>query len=158
MYLLLLSASMGSEFMDETQTIPAGNWSYFEIPLHPQAARIIASYEVVEGPKKVRLALMLREDLERIGEDLPGSIAVTHEGRAGAVADTIRRSGDFALVLDNRGKQASKVRLRVWLDRKGPEEKRVPRQRQVTVVALSLMVFFGILGFSSRKLLQGMRG
>ena len=55
--------------------LATGNLS--EVRLRQEPARISASYEVLEGSTKVRPALMLREDLERMSDDLPGSIAVT---------------------------------------------------------------------------------
>lgn len=115
--MLLLAASPRSEVVDEVHQIPAGDWKFKEIHLRQEPARISASYEVLEGSTKVRLALMPHEDLERMSEDLPGSIAITGEGRSGSFVDRIRRRGDYVVVLDNEGgKQAATVHLRVWLD------------------------------------------
>jgi len=155
-WMVLLAASPRSEVVDEVHQIPAGDWKFKEIHLRQEPARISASYEVLEGSTKVRLALMPREDLERMSEDLPGSIAATGQGRSGFFADRIRRRGDYVVVLDNQdGKQASTVHLRVWLDfapGRGTEAKSLSPQRQLTVVAISLAVFFGIVTFSARRL------
>ena len=156
--IVLLAASATSEWVVETQEIPAGDWVYRDVPLHQQPARISASYEVLEGSTKVRAALMLREDLERLDDDLTGSIAVTQEGRSGYLGDRIRRRGDYAVVLDNRdGKKAATVRLRIWLDTHGPEVGSLTRQRQLIVLALSCVAFLGIVGFSAQRLLKAMR-
>jgi hypothetical protein len=159
--IVLLAASTGSQLMDEVHQIPAGDWKFVEIQLRQQPARISASYEVLSGSGKVRAALMLREDLERMNGDLPGSIVQTEEGRNGFFVDPVRRRGDFVVVLDNQDeKQPATVRLRVGLDfggGPGTEVKQLTPQRRLTVMAISFAMFFGIVGFSARRLLQAMR-
>ena len=159
--IVLLAAPAGNELMDEVHQIPAGDWKYVEVALHQKPARIAASYEVLSGSGKVRMALMLREDLERMSADLPGSILLTPEGRRGFFADGVRRRGDYVVVLDNQdGREAATVRMRVGLDSgagKGAEVGRLTPQRQVTVVAISCVAFLGIVGFSARRLLRAMK-
>jgi hypothetical protein len=159
--IVLLAASAPSVLTNEEQTVPAGDWKYIEVPLHQRAARISASYEVLNGSGRVRMALMLRDDLERMSADLPGSILVTPEGRRGFFADRVRRLGDYVVVLDNQdGRQAARVRLRVGLDFGAGREAEVGRltpRRQLTVVAISCVAFLGIVGFSAQRLLKSMR-
>jgi hypothetical protein len=159
-WMVLLAAS-GRELVDEVHQVPAGDWKFKEIHLRQEPARISASYDVLEGSTKVRLALMLHEDLERMNEELPGSIAATGEGRSGHFADTMRRRGDYVVVLDNQdGKQASTVHLRVWLDfapGHGTEARRLSPRRQLTVVSISSAVFFGIVTFSARRLWRAVK-
>jgi hypothetical protein len=159
--IVLLASAAASDLTDEVHQIPAGDWKYVDVPLHQKAGRISASYEVLSGSGKVRMALMLREDLERMSEDLPGSIMVTPEGRRGFFADRVRRLGDYVVVLDNReGREAASVRLRVGLDFEAGREPGVGRLtplRQLTVVAVSCVAFLGIVGFSAQKLLKAMR-
>jgi len=156
-----LAAPAGSEVMDEVHQIPAGDWKYVEVPLHRKPARISASYEVLSGPGSVRVALMLREDLERMDPDLPGSILATPEGRRGYFTDRVRRMGDYVVVLDNQdGRQAATVRLRVGLDfgaGRGGEVGQLTPRRQLIVVAISCVAFLGIVGFSARRLIQAMK-
>jgi hypothetical protein len=159
--IVLLAASAASELTNEEQVVPAGDWKYIEVPLHHRAARISASYEVLSGSGRVRIALMLRDDLERMSEDLPGSILTTPEGRRGFFADPVRRMGDYVVVLDNQdGRQAARVRLRVTLDfdaGKDSEAGRLTPQRQFTVVAISCVAFLGIVGFSAQRLRKNIR-
>ena len=159
--IVLLAASAATELTNEEQTIPAGDWKYIDVPLHQRAARISASYEVLSGSGKVRMALMLRDDLERMRDDLPGSILVTPEGRHGFFADRVRRLGDYVVVLDNQeGRQSARVRLRVGLDFGGGRDAEVVRltpRRQLTVVAISCAAFLGIVGFSAQRLLKAMK-
>jgi len=151
-------AAPGSELIDEVQTVPAGDWAFRDVQLRKQPARISASFEVLEGSTQVRLALSPREDVDRISEDLSASIAASGEGRAGTIEDSIRRRGDYAVILDNRdGKQAAKVRLRVWLDWNGPDVRSLIPRRRLTVVAISCVAFLGIVGFSAQRLRKAIR-
>jgi hypothetical protein len=159
--IVLVAASAATELTNEVDTVPAGDWKYIEIPLHEKAARIIASYQVLSDTGRVRMALMLHEDLERMSPDLPGSIVATPEGRRGYFADTVRRLGDYVIVLDNQqGRHAARVLLRVGLDFSAGKESEVGRltpRRQLTVVAISCVAFLGIVAFSAQRLRKAMR-
>jgi hypothetical protein len=159
--IVLLAASAATELTNEERIVPAGDWKYIDVPLYQKAARITASYEVLSGSPRVRMALILREDLERMSSDLPGSILVTPEGRRGYFADPVRRLGDYVVVLDNQsGREAARVRLRVGLDFGSAKESDVGRlapRRQFTVVAVSCVAFLGIVGFSAKRLRKAMR-
>jgi hypothetical protein len=159
--IVLLAASARSEFTNREETVPAGDWKYIEVPLHQQAARITASYEVLNGASHVRMALVLHEDLDRMSSDLPGAILATPEGKHGFFADPVRRVGDYVIVLDNQeGKQAATVRLRVDLDFGSgtvSEVGRLTPRRQLTVVAVSCVAFLGIVAFSAQRLRKAMK-
>ena len=80
-------------------------------------------------------------------------------GRSRRLADP----GDYAIVIDNRDNDtaAANVRLTVSLDYgsgSGSGVRRLPAGRQLTVIALSFAVFFGIVGFSARKLWRNANG
>jgi hypothetical protein len=159
--IVLLAAPGASQLMDEVHQIPAGDWKYVDVPLHQRPARIYANFEVLSGSGRVRAALMLREDLERMNGDLPGSILVTPEGRRGYFADRVRRRGDYVVVLDNQeGREPATVRLRVGLDfgaGRWPDVGRLTPRRQLIVVAVSCVAFLGIVGFSAQRLLKAMK-
>lgn len=161
-WMLLLAGVTTAEVADEDCQIPAGEWRYVEVELHQEPARIFASYALRNGPGKVRLALMRREDLDRLRDDEPhGHIAATPTGRSGVIADRYHRRGNFAVVLDNRdGSGMALVHLRVWLEfgtGRGPEITEVPPERQLAVVAISLAVFFGIVTYSGRRLWRAVK-
>lgn len=157
----LLAVSAASELTNEEEIVPAGDWKYIDIPLHQKAARITAGYEVLSGSPRVRMALMLREDLERMSSDLPGSILATPEGRRGYFMDPVRRLGDYVVVLSNQdGRETARVRLRVDLDFSSGKESDIGRlsaRRQLTVVAISCVAFLGIVGFSAQRLRKAMK-
>ena len=69
--------------------------------------------------------------------------------------------GQYAVVIDNRlGGLEAAAHLRVSLDfggRPGPEVTRLSPGRQLTVIAITFAVFFAIVSYSARRLLQGIR-
>jgi hypothetical protein len=160
-FLLLLASAAGNELIDDVHQIPAGDWKYVEISLHRKPALISANYQVLNGSNRVRMALMLHQDLEWMNSDLPGSILTTPEGPRGILIDSVRRLGEYVVVLDNRdGRRSATVRLRVNLDFSGGGESGVGRlspRRQVIVIAVSCVAFLGIVGFSARRLRKAMR-
>jgi len=157
----LLAASAATELTNEIQTVPAGDWKYIDVPLHQKPSRITASYEVLSGSPRVRLALMLHEDLDRMSSDLPGSILVTPEGRHGYFMDPVSRLGDYVVVLSNQdGREAARVRLRVDLESGSGKESDIGQlsaRRQFTVVAVSCVAFLGIVAFSAQRLRKAMK-
>jgi hypothetical protein len=155
----LLAASAATELTNEVEIIPAGDWKFIDVPLHQKAARVTASYEVLSGSSRVRMALMLREDLERMSSDLPGSILATSEGVRGYFTDPVRRVGDYVVVLSNQdGKETARVRLRVDLDfGSAGNIGQLSARRQLTVVAISCVAFLGIVAFSAQRLRKAMK-
>jgi hypothetical protein len=152
-------AAAGSDFIDDIHQVPAGDWKYVEVPLHNRPAHISAAYEVLSGSNRVRMELMLRDDLQFMDSD-PGSILATPEGHRGFFTDPVRREGDYVIVLDNRqGLRSSTVRLHVSLDfnGNGSDVGRLTPRRQLTVITVSCVAFLGIVSFSARRLRKAMR-
>jgi hypothetical protein len=161
--LILLAATTRLELVDEVLRIPAGDWRYVELGLKQQAAFVAADFEAQSGSQPVKLELMRREDLDRLRADRPnGVIAATALAASGRLLYRVRVPGDYVVVIDNRndnGREAV-ARLRVVLDfgaRPGPQVTRLSPQRQFTVILISFAVFFGIVTYSARRLLRGIR-
>jgi hypothetical protein len=163
--LLLMASSSIVDIVDEVYQIPAEQWKYIELPPTEKPAILHAWYSVESGPPEVRLALMRRADLERLRQGLNHSvIETTPLAATGAlqpsILPSIQGAGDLVVVVDNRGEAPSHVRLRVYLDyaiRRGPEVTRLSRERQLTVILLSFATFFGIVTWSARRLLRGIK-
>jgi len=156
---LFLAASR-VQLADEVYQIPASEWRYVELALKQQPATVIAHYEVTSGPPKLRLALLLRDDLEKLRAGAPHSVIdVTDESARGGLQYPVREPGDYVLVIDNQGREPASVHIRVWLDfaRRGPVVTQLSPERQLTVIAISFLVFFGIVTYSARRLLRTMR-
>ena len=159
--MLALAAASRVELTDEVYTIPAEEWRYLEIGLKQQAALVVARYDL-EGAgtdAQVRVALMRREDMEHFREGLPhGMVEATAAGHGGTLRAHVP-AGDYVLVVDNRatGGRPVAVHLHVWLDfsnHVGPVVTTLPAGRQFTVILISFAVFFGVVAWGGRKLLQ----
>jgi len=157
---LLLAASTSVELVDEVYHIPAAEWKYVEINLRQQPARVSAAYEAAGGASRVRLALMTRADLEHFRNDLAhGVLALTQPGANGHLNFRVREPADYVLVVDNRADSAhaAAVHLHVALDfgqALEPEVTQITARRQLTVILLSFVFFFGVVTYSARKLLR----
>ncbi len=160
-WIVMMAASTNVDLVDEVYRIPASEWRYVEVDLNQKAAMVRAHFQVQSPSAKVRLALMRREDLERLREGLPhGVIDETDAAASGSLAPAVHGPGHYVVVVDNRSDRPTEVRLRVSLDfsgRFGPEVTRLSPRRQLTVILISFAVFFGIVTLSARRLLRGIR-
>ncbi len=160
--LCLLLAPASVDLVDEVYRIPANEWRYVEVSLKQRPALLSAEVEAREGSREVRAALLRREDLYRFRNDHPyGVLAATAPGAAGRFRYYVQDPGVYAVVVDNRESDApAAVRLRVWLDfarAPGPDVERLSPRRQLTVILVSFAVFFGVVTWSARRLLQAAR-
>jgi hypothetical protein len=156
---LFLAASR-VQLADEVYEIPASEWRYVDLALRQRPAMVMAYFDVTAGPPKLRLALLRREDLEKLRAGAPHSVIdVTGESAHGALQYPVREPGDYALVIDNQGRAPASVHIRVWLDfaRHGPVVTQLSPRRQLGVIAISFLVFFGIVSYSAHRLLRTMR-
>jgi hypothetical protein len=159
--LILWAATTHVDLVDDVYRIPAGQWRYVELGLRQKPAFVAADFEVKSGPHEVRLALMRREDMERLREDRPsGVLATTDPAGSGRLRYQVQAAGEYILLIDNReGRdRPAEAHLRVALDfgaEPGPAVSRLSVPRQITVIAISFAVFFAIAGFSARRLLRG---
>jgi hypothetical protein len=160
-WILLLTASTVVNVVDQAYQIPANKWQYVPVGLHQKPAMVYASYTVESGPPQVRLALMRHQDVERLRDELPhGVIEETEFGASGSVIPHVCGAGEYAVVVDNQGDTPASVRLRVWLDFGVPPGREVTQlspKRQLVVILLSFATFFGIVTWSARRLLRGIR-
>ena len=161
-WLCLLVSPASVDLVDEIYQIPANEWRYVEVSLKQQPALLSAEVEARAGSREVRSALLRREDLNRLQNDHPyGVLAATTPGPLGRFRYYVQDPGEYAVVVDNRDSDApATVRLRVWLDFAGPpghDAERLSPQRQLTVILVSFAVFFGIVTWSARRLLQSVR-
>jgi hypothetical protein len=163
-WILLLSAATKVELTDEVYRIPPNEWWWVEVNLRQKPAQVQASYEVQSGPRKVRVALMTRDDLERLNSDLPhGVLAVTEPSKSGSLAYRVRRLGDYVVLVDNRvdGNQPAAVHLRIALDFAAPPEtgqNQISPQRQLAVIVMSFAFFAGVAAYSAKRLWRARRG
>ncbi len=158
---MLLAAPASVELVDEVYQIPASQWRYVEIALKQQPALVSATFQVLTGSQQARIALMRREDLERLRGGQPhGVLAVTPVASHGNLSCYVRWPDDYAIVVDNRATQPSAVHLRISLEfggSPGPAVTRLSPRRQLAVILISFAVFFGIVTFSARRLWRAIK-
>ncbi|HEV3334644.1 MAG TPA: hypothetical protein VG096_26835 [Bryobacteraceae bacterium] len=161
--LILLAAASHVEVVNEVYRVPPGEWRSVELSLKQRPAMVSVDFKLESGSPRVRLALMRREDLARFrGESPTGVMAATTPGASGRIRYRVRTPGDYVVVIDNRGGDArpAEARLRVALDfelQSGPEVTLLSPGRQFAVILISFAVFFGIVSYSARRLLRGIR-
>lgn len=155
--MLLLAATTRVDLVDEDYQIPAGDWKWVEVDLRQQPAAVFANYAVQGGAGQVRIALIARDDLDRLPEN--ALIASTRRGSSGSLAFRVHDRDNYAILVDNRADKtnAATVRLRVSLDFAHPGATLLPRERQITVVAVSFLAFFAVVTYSARKFLKATR-
>jgi hypothetical protein len=162
--LMLLAASSTSvDLVDEVFQIEPSKWNFVEVNLRQKPATVNASFRVQAGSEKVRLALMTHDSVELLYEDLPhGVLAVTEPGARGAFRFRVRQPGDYVVVMDNRASKAlpASVHLQVSLDFGAadiPVTTGLSRQRQLAVIGLSFLMFFGVVTYAARKLMGAIK-
>jgi hypothetical protein len=156
-WMFLLAVSSKVELVNEDYQIPPNDWRYVaELGIKQQPGVVLADYQVKSGSGPVRLILMHRGDLERLRRNLPhGHIELTAAGRSGSLRRYIHDLGDYVLVVDNReGSNAAEVHLTISMDF---SQGTLSPERQLTVIVLSFAVFFGIVGWSGRRLLRAVK-
>jgi len=158
-FLLFLAPATRVDLVDEIFEIPPSEWRYVDLSLKQEPVTVWCEFEVGRPVRPVRVAVMRRDDLERMRDDRPHGVLVSSRPtERGVLRHVVAGPGEYAVLVDNRaageGGPAS-VHLRIWLDFSGPAEPRVryvsPRRR-AAVVTLSLAVFGGIVVYSFRKL------
>ena len=160
--LFLVASSHSVDLVDEPYQIPANEWRYVEVSLKQQPALVSADFRVKSGSRNVRLALLHREDLQRLREDRPhGWLAETPTGDSGRLRYRVRYPGDYALIVDNRdGDSPARIDLKVSLifgAGHAPEVTQLSPGRQLAVILVSFAAFFGIVMWSARRLLRNIK-
>ena len=158
--LFLLFATGSQPLLDEIFQVPAGEWRYVSVALKQVPVTVECDASVMSGGGAARVALVNQEGLDDLkqGDRSPlGSGAMLRQGTLQRVVSV---AGEYAVVLENTGRVAETVRLRVSLDfsaRGRPQARYLSRQRRLGVILISTTVFLAIIGFSARKLLGAMR-
>jgi hypothetical protein len=157
--LLLVLASGPQVLFDEVFQIPASKWRYATVPLKQPPVLMECDYKVVSGKGAVRVALVNSDGLDKLRQDdyAPlGSVPYRPEGR---FARLINVADEYAVVLHNGSGGPVSVKLRLALDFSGrghPQARYLSPERRSAVIAISLLVFLGIVLYSAKKLLKAL--
>jgi len=157
----LAAAPTSVELVDEVYQIPPTSGDTSRSISKQQPALVSATFQVLTGAGQARIALMRRQDLERLRGGQPhGVMTVTPLASSGNLAYYVHWPDDYAIVVDNRAAQSSAVHLRISLEfggNPGPAVTRLPARRQFAVILISFAVFFGIVSFSARRLWRAIK-
>jgi hypothetical protein len=158
---ILLASTTRVALVDDVYRIPAGEWRYAPVLLLQRPAMVSADFREETGDGQTRVALMRKEDVERLRNGRPhGMLAVTAPGASGHLHAFVHTPGEYAIVVDNESDKPSAVRLSVWLDfgaSRGPTVTSISPRRRLAVILISFAVFFGIVSWSARTLLRNIR-
>ncbi len=159
--LLMLAAVSRVQVVDEDLIVKANDWKFVEIMIRQNPVRVDCEYQARTAGKQVRLVLLTQLDLERMRNGDPhGFLAATEPHATGRLSYTITNRGEFVIVVMNDDDVPARVRLRVSEDfAPGPDSsvRYLSRSRQLAVIILSFVVFAGIVSWSARRLLGGIR-
>src|SRR5579862_9627130 len=151
--LILLASSQRVELFQSVLQVRAGEWHAEKIGLRQRRPVVIAAdFSVRSGPPQFRLALLRRQDLDRLQEGRPnGFLAMTATGTSGRLRYVVRIPGDYVVLLENRSGDAgaAAVKLQVALEF-GPTVTTLSPLRQLTIILISFAVFFAIVTYEAR--------
>jgi hypothetical protein len=146
---------------DDAVLVAPGKMRTLDIELPGEAARVICSYQVLDGGAGVRAALLERDQMLRWhGGESHAVLASTPFATRGAFSHRVRLKGRYVLALDNRmeGRGPAKVHLLVRLVRVpetgGPVHPADPLRAQILVWG-SLAVFGLITFWAGDRLRRG---
>jgi len=153
--LLLVTAFSRVDLIDEHFEIPARDWRYVPRVLTHEPAVVDCVFTADRPDAQVRLVMLSQGDLDawRATRD-HDEMAATPVGPRGFLRVSVH-DPDTYLAIENRGRQPTGVRLRVFLEQ--PNVRYLSRGRQLAVILISFAVFFGIVTFSARRLLKAVK-
>src|SRR5690242_6527499 len=98
--LLLLASAASVQLVDEIYRIPANEWRYVELGLNQKPALVLAEYQVEPDTQQARIALMRRDDEERLRAGVPhGVMATSTYAQAGILAYRVPAPDDYVIVV-----------------------------------------------------------
>src|SRR5689334_14240355 len=86
------------DLVDEVYQIPGKEWRYIEVGLEQRRGEVSARFESETPAGSVRLALMRRDELERLRQGLSHrALTVTEAAESGRLDFDVPAPGDYAL-------------------------------------------------------------
>lgn len=157
--LSLLQAASGPAILtDDAYDLPPGEWRWVRFEIRHRPATVECSFGSAAG--EVHAELVNRPDLELFREHRRhDTLAYTDNLRAGGFHHYIEEPGQYAVVIENPGKEQVRVHLKVALSFGPPRpvSRYLSPTRRFTVILVSFVAFFAIVTFSTRALLRSMK-
>jgi hypothetical protein len=159
--LLALFAPESQTLTDEVFQIPAKEWRYVDVAVKQMPVTVDCEFHVISGTGAVRVELVNADglnDWKQGHRDTKDSAAF---GGQASFSRLISVPDEYAVVVENSGRNPATVRLRVSLDASGrglPQARYLSPQKRLAVIVISATVFLAIVSYSAKKLLTVMRG
>ena len=160
------TSSSSIQVSDARHVVPRGNWRYLDIQdlikvdlldwYTTEPATVKVDYTVESGPP-VRVEILRRAAVDRMSRRPAGWLLGTNPESQGHLQARLPDPGEYAVVIDNRGNDSgpATVRMKLVLDyasQRQVTERHLAPERQLAVIAISFVAFFGIVVFSARSL------
>jgi hypothetical protein len=142
--------------LEDTLAVPPAAWRSFDLELKQRPAIVDCRFAVRGGGSGVRVALMRREDLERLRAGQGHHVLASTNFEQGGTLRVAVPPGEYSLVLDNR--LEGRGPAQVWVQASlvfapGPPEARVlSPQRRAVIVAASVLFFLTVVLIAGRRL------
>jgi len=160
LFLLLAMPVFGAAVLtDDVYQLPPGEWRWVPFEIRQRPATVECRFESAGGGE-VFAELVSRAELELIRQRKHhDSLALTDTGSTGSISRYIAEAGEYAVVIQNEGKQTITVHLNVALAFGTPQpvSRYLSPERRLTVILVSFATFFTIVTFSARALLRAMK-
>ena len=160
--LLLLSAmsSLAASADNPPFLLPPGEFRILDLSVPQTPLRVDAAFRLVEnqtvsGSAAVRMELLPRAALRAMQQGMAHqALAVTPEGSSGKFTSTIEDPGAYRLVITHRNLAAPvMVALSLSTDLNADvAATELPPSRRITVIGISFLIFFAMVGYSGWKL------
>jgi hypothetical protein len=163
--LLLLFSTVTSTLtlFDDVIRVPRSQWRAINVNLQQRPATIQVKYKVTSGRSGVRVVIMTRDDVRRFQEGLSHRVLAQSPFQAeGNFRHLVANPGEYQVLLDNRleGRGPAEVRLAISLlfhEFTSFEPRTLPDEVRRQVVAVSLLLFAVVAGWSGWRVWHGFR-
>ena len=156
-WILLLAASPSVELFDDVIRIKALEWREADIDLRQRPGLLSVRFDTASDPQQVKIALIRREDLALLWKRQPHDVlAELAPASSGQLDFRVPSAGEYSVIVRNLSEDPARVHLRIRVHY--PRVTTLSPERRLTVVAISVAFFLGVVTFSTRKLLRGIRG
>jgi hypothetical protein len=156
--LSLRAAPASAVLTDDMYQLPPGEWRWVRFEIRQRPAAVECHFETTAG--EVRAELLNRPDLELFRDHRQhDALASTAVLPAGSFSQYIEAPGEYAVVIEDAGRQPVAVHLNVTLTFGVPKPvaRYLSPNRRLTVILVSFVMFFAIVTLSTRALLRAMK-
>jgi hypothetical protein len=156
------SASVEPEASDQVFVLQGGDYNWLPVDVRRVPTAIECHFEAIQGNRTVHVELVSARDFIRYSRHHDyETLATTQPASSGGFRRMIETPGRYSVVIMNdKGALPAAVTLTVRMDVDPPPagvSKGISTTRQISVIVLSLGLFFSTAFWSGRRLLRAWR-